>query len=101
MITGLAVYLGTSRETLVDYSKIDDFSDTIQYAKDRIEKYYEMADESPSMKQFKLANFGWKNVREISTTQKITADVTSTVEPFDLKDRITQLVKDELGDALQ
>jgi len=101
MITGLALYLGTSRETLMEYSEKDNFVDTIKYAKAKIEKAYELADDAPAMKIFKLSNFGWKNQRDITTDQKVTANVTSNIESFDLNDRISQLVKDELGDALQ
>jgi hypothetical protein len=40
-ITGLAVWLDTSRETLLDYQYRNEFSDTILRAKQRIENYAE------------------------------------------------------------
>lgn len=40
-VTGLAVYLDTTRETLLDYQKKDKFSDTIKKAKLRIHNYAE------------------------------------------------------------
>ena len=47
-ITGLAVALGTTRETLLDYEKTysekyQDFSDTIKDAKEQIKEYAEMS----------------------------------------------------------
>lgn len=35
-VTGLALFLDTSRETITDYEKKDEFSDTIKRAKNRI-----------------------------------------------------------------
>lgn len=40
-ISGLAVHLGTSRQTLLNYAEKDDFFDTITRAKARIENYTE------------------------------------------------------------
>lgn len=40
-ITGLAVALNTTRETLLDYEERDEYSDTIKAAKQRIENFAE------------------------------------------------------------
>lgn len=40
-ITGLAVYLNTSRQTLLNYEERGEFFDTIKRAKDKIENYAE------------------------------------------------------------
>ncbi|MGX4584047.1 terminase small subunit [Paenibacillus chitinolyticus] len=40
-ISGLAVYLGTTRQTLLNYEEKDEFFDTIKYAKAKIENYTE------------------------------------------------------------
>lgn len=40
-ITGLAVHIGTNRQTLLNYQKDEDFFDTIQKAKDIIETFAE------------------------------------------------------------
>jgi len=40
-VSGLAVFLGTSRETLIDYAGRPEFSDTIKEAKDLIQSQWE------------------------------------------------------------
>ena len=40
-ITGLALALGTNRETLLNYEKRDDFFDTVKNAKERVHNYVE------------------------------------------------------------
>lgn len=66
-ITGLALWLGSDRSTLIDYeSKYgDEFSHTIKGAKARIEYYTEIWDEAPPVKIFKLKNHGWVDKQEI------------------------------------
>ena len=62
-ITGLALYLDTTRETLMDYQHKDDFSDTIKKAKLRVENYYEerLMTTTPTGAIFALKNFGWSD----------------------------------------
>jgi len=62
-ITGLALHLDTSRETLMDYQERDEFSDAIKRAKLRIENYYEenLMTGKPTGPIFALKNFGWKD----------------------------------------
>jgi len=67
MITGLAAYLDTSRETLCDYQDKDKFSDTIKGAKDRIEFAYEKRGlkVGNAFDIFRLKNMGWKDKQEV------------------------------------
>ena len=65
-ITGLALFLGTTRQTLLDYEERDEFSDTIKAAKLKIESFAEERlysnKGSVAGTIFSLSNnFGWKN----------------------------------------
>lgn len=62
-ITGLALALDTSRETLCNYENKDQFFDTIKKAKDRIEHAYEMRglQVGNAFDIFRLKNMGWKD----------------------------------------
>ena len=69
-ITGLACYLNTTRDLLVDYESKPQFSDTIKRAKQRIEAYNEYLLVSKAGQVagviFNLKNnFGWKDRAEI------------------------------------
>lgn len=69
-ITGLCVYLGITRETLCQYEKKPEFSDTIKNAKLKIENWVEekslTGDLNPTVSIFNLKNnFGWKDKQEI------------------------------------
>lgn len=66
-VTGLAVWLNTTRDTLMDYQKRDQFSDTIKKAKLRCEAYAEKElylNKCATGPIFALKNFGWKDKRE-------------------------------------
>lgn len=64
-VTGLARYLETSRETLVQYSEKDQFVDTINKAKDKIHEYVEQylfSGKNNTGAIFSLKNnWGWKD----------------------------------------
>lgn len=71
-VTGLALALDTSRETLMDYEEKDEYSDTVKKAKDRVEAYaeemlYKIRATGPI---FALKNFGWKDQSSIDHTTK-------------------------------
>lgn len=73
-ITGVALHLDTSRETLINYQKRDEFFDAVKKIKDRVENAYEL-----SLRQrgsagdiFGLKNFGWKDRQEVETTGEVT-----------------------------
>ena len=65
-ITGLALALDTTRETLMDYEKRDKFSDTIKKAKLRIENVYEkrLIARGNGGDIFAMKQFGWKDRQE-------------------------------------
>ncbi len=67
-ITGLALALDTSRETLMDYQNKDIFSDTIKKLKLRIHNQYELdlRRRGRSSDIFALKNFGWSDKTEIT-----------------------------------
>jgi hypothetical protein len=66
-ITGLALALNTTRETLLDYEDKEEFTDTIKAAKLRCENYNEqmLYGPSPTGTIFNLKNnYGWKDRTE-------------------------------------
>lgn len=71
-ITGLALWLDTTRETLMDYQKDDKFSDTIKKAKLRIENAYEnrLIDRGNGGDIFALKQFGWSDRQDVSVAAK-------------------------------
>lgn len=99
-ITGLALALDTSRVTLMEYDKRDEFTNAVKKAKDRIEYYTEIAKENDAVKIFKLKNFGWKDQREIAHggTDK---PIKHSVEKFDLEERKQQIIEGAIEDVLQ
>lgn len=63
-ITGLALWLDTTRETLMDYQNRDAFTDTIKKAKLRVENFYEerlLSGRNAAGPIFALKNFGWRD----------------------------------------
>ena len=66
-ITGLALALDTSRETLLNYEERDEFFDTVKRAKLRVEHDYELSLRANGRagEIFGLKNFGWKDKSEV------------------------------------
>lgn len=66
-ITGLALALDTTRDTLIDYQNRDEFSDTIKRLKLIVENDYEKAlrKHGRAGDIFGLKNFGWKDKTEV------------------------------------
>lgn len=67
-ICGLAYYLGfSSRQSLLDYEKKEEYSDIIKKARLRIEMAYEecLMDKSPAGAIFALKNMGWSDRSEV------------------------------------
>lgn len=81
-ITGLALALDTSRETLIDYEEKEGYSDTIKRAKAKIENFAEeqlFTNRNTAGVIFNMVNnWGWKNKQEHE--QNINAKVDATVE---------------------
>lgn len=65
-ITGLALALDTTRETLMDYEEKEEYSDAIKTAKLKIEHAYELRNikRGNAGDIFALKNFGWKDKTE-------------------------------------
>lgn len=69
-ITGLALALDTSRETLLEYQERPEFVDTIKKAKDRCHNYVEdsLLTSNPTGAIFNLKNnYGWKDKTEVDS----------------------------------
>lgn len=71
-ITGLALHLDTSRETLMEYEERKDYVDTIKRAKDKVQLEYEkdLRRKGRSGDIFALKNFGWRDERSFDHTTK-------------------------------
>lgn len=93
-VTGLCLALDITRETLSEYSKKDEFSDTIKKAKLKVENYLEksLVTTGPATGIiFNLKNnFGWKDKQEIEHSGEVN-------NPFkDLTtEELRQLIKDD------
>lgn len=72
-ITGLALALNTTRQTLVDYQEKDEFTDTIKKAKTIIENSYEksLRRNGRAGDIFGLKNFGWRDKSEVDNTVRL------------------------------
>lgn len=74
-VTGLAHALDMSRSTLIEYSKKDEFSNTVKKAKQQVAIALESALYGTGVAGviFNLKNnFGWKDKQEIDQTTKVT-----------------------------
>jgi hypothetical protein len=67
-ITGLALALDTSRQTLINYEGKEEFIDAIKRAKSRVEHYAEkkLYTGTPTGPIFALKNFGWSDKQDIN-----------------------------------
>lgn len=80
-ITGLALALDTSRETLCNYEDNELFFDTIKKAKLRVENAYEkrLVKRGNGGDVFALKNFGWKDTKELDGSFDVTQLVIEAV----------------------
>lgn len=74
-ITGLALALGTNRETLCNYEEKDEFLDTIKEAKGKCEQWVEenamLGKANATFSIFNLKNnYNWKDKTETDLTSK-------------------------------
>jgi hypothetical protein len=69
-VTGLALAIGTNRETLCQYGKKEKFDDIIKEAKAIVENSYELSlrRNGKAGDIFGLKNFGWKDKTEHDLT---------------------------------
>jgi hypothetical protein len=107
-VSGLAVWLDSSREVLLNYGIREKFTDTIKKAKMRIEAYAEENLFKPGVATgmiFNLTNnWGWTNkmVTESKVDQRVTTTTELTDEELDkklkeLNDRIAHEGSDSTG----
>jgi hypothetical protein len=79
-VSGLALALGMTRETLLRYEEKDSFSDTIKRAKQKIEEYVEtrlFVSGIATGVIFNLKNnFGWKDKQEIEQSGELNNTIT-------------------------
>lgn len=91
-VAGLALALGMTRETLNQYGRDEEYSDTIKKAKQRIEVHLErrLYDGAPAGTIFNLKNnFGWKD----ESTRKHSGSVAiGEMDDEALDARIRQLI---------
>lgn len=72
-ITGLALALGTTRQTLMDYQEKDGFSDTVKRLKLKCENYVEkmaLIGRNQAGAIFALKNYGWRDEKHVDHTTK-------------------------------
>ena len=76
-ITGLALALETSRNTLCEYEGKDEFSNTIKKYKDMVENSYELSlrKHGKTGDIFALKNFGWRDKQEVENSGEQTQNV--------------------------
>lgn len=71
-VTGLAYALDTDRQTLIEYTERNEYTNTIKRAKDKCQRYAEEQLFRPSQVAgviFNMKNnYGWKDVQEVVTT---------------------------------
>ena len=67
-ITGLALALDTSRETLCEYSERPEFVDAVKRAKLKVENAYELSlrKNGRAGDIFGLKNFGWRDQQDLN-----------------------------------
>lgn len=83
--TDLAVYLDTNRETLSDYAKKDEFSDTIKKAKAKCEAAVERGMMTNKMNAtaaiFNLKNnYGWEDRQKIDNTHSVNEETKDLIQ---------------------
>jgi hypothetical protein len=71
-ITGLALALDTSRETLMNYESKEEYFDAVKKAKEMVHNAYEldMRKRGRTTDIFALKNFGWRDRQELDHTTK-------------------------------
>lgn len=83
-ITGLALALDTSRQTLLNYAEREEYFDTIRKAKLRIENYVEESLWTPKITSgviFNLKNnFGWVDKQNVEHSGETTQNVNNNMD---------------------
>jgi hypothetical protein len=93
-ITGLALALDTTRDTLCDYGDREEYSDTIKKAKLKVENAYEkrLVRRGNGGDVFALKNFGWKDTKELDGSFDVTQLVIEAIDDATDDDETTEEV---------
>jgi DNA-binding XRE family transcriptional regulator len=87
-ISGLAYFLGTNRQTLINYEERDEYSEVIRTAKAKIEAFVEESLWTPKVAtgvMFNLKNnFGWEDKTSVQTTGETTHNINHNRDLGDL-----------------
>jgi hypothetical protein len=94
-LSGLCVYLGTTRETWREYGHREEFKEAIKQAKIRVENYVEEGSLNGSINVigaiFNLKNnFGWVDKIEVNTNSQ-----PEQLTPDDIKRKLMERNKDD------
>lgn len=97
LITGLALHLNTSRETLINYEGRPEFFDAVKGAKLRIEMAYErdLRLKGNAGSIFGLKNFGWSDRSEVGLTSPDGSMTPKLEAPKSMVDDFIKMVKDK------
>lgn len=102
-ITGLAVALNTSRQTLINYENRDEFFDAIKAVKDKVEMSYEtgLRKRGGAGDIFGLKNFDWSDRTELAQEHTSPDGSMSPKEPANQSqlDEIMATLKSKTADA--
>lgn len=93
-ITGLALSLDTTRQTLLDYEHKDEFTDAIKKAKLKVENGYELdlKKSGRSGTIFALKNFDWRDKQEVDHTTK-GESINDSKEVKDLTNKLNEIYR--------
>lgn len=100
-ITGLALALGTYRQTLCNYEARDGYSDIIKTAKQRVEHSYEvdLKQKGTSGSIFALKNFDWKDKQETDNKNtNLNTDLTYSEYKEQLAAEREKAIKEKRGE---
>lgn len=91
-ITGLALALNTSRETLINYQEREEFFDTIKKAKDMVEHSYELdlKKKGHSGSIFALKNFDWSDKQQVDQKTEHSGSIAISWEEPPIQDTSDQ-----------
>lgn len=95
-ITGLALHLGTTRETLLDYQEKEEFSDAIKAAKQRCEDFAErrLFEGKATGPIFNLKNnYGWKDEKKVDGVLDVRRSEYEDLSDAELKQKISEAMK--------
>ena len=96
-VTGLALYLKTSRETLLNYEARDEFFDTIKEAKLKCENFAEIqlySGKNVAGSIFNLKNnFSWLDTKQVDGTMNIQRSPYEDLSEDELRDKLDAAMK--------